>query len=66
MGLKASGGGASALHVRPPPCADSARISLVKGSWPFYVVAHYIHGVSPLSAGKMRRLIHFSSFSLSA
>lgn len=46
-----------------PQCANRARIRLVKGSWAFYVMAHYIHAVSPLSAGKMRQLIHFSSFS---
>lgn len=63
--------GASTSHGLPsPPAAqhraDSAQISLVKGSWPFHVKAHYTHAVSPLSAGKTRQLIHFSRFSLSA
>ena len=40
------------LHTSPLQCADSARISLVKGSWPFRVMAHYIYVVSPLSAVK--------------
>lgn len=50
----------------PHQHADSALVSLVKGSWPFHVMAHYIRAVSPSSAAKMRPLIHVSSFSLPA
>lgn len=50
----------------PHQHADAALISLVKGSWPFHVMAHYIRAVSPFSAAKMRPLIHVSSFSLPA